>query len=113
MLVYRISTNSGSTGGADKGILIVQTPIAALTQYGGDQGTAAGAGGEGGVRLHLLDTPGPNEAGEDALRFQVRGGARSSGLSACRSGWKSSVCVCVRGLPACVHGRLMLNRPSV
>eukprot|EP00191_Tetraselmis_sp_GSL018_P003015 CAMPEP_0177597860 /NCGR_PEP_ID=MMETSP0419_2-20121207/11969_1 /TAXON_ID=582737 /ORGANISM="Tetraselmis sp., Strain GSL018" /LENGTH=425 /DNA_ID=CAMNT_0019090123 /DNA_START=455 /DNA_END=1728 /DNA_ORIENTATION=+ len=44
----------------DEAVLTVQTPFAALA---GQTGAKA--------RLHLLDTPGPNEAGEDGLKYQV------------------------------------------
>jgi hypothetical protein len=33
--------------------------------------------GYGGIQLCLLDTPGPNEAGEEGLKYQVRFGLRS------------------------------------
>lgn len=47
---------------ADERVLDITAPLVAL-----------GEGGPGGActRLCLLDTPGPNEAGEEGLRFQV------------------------------------------
>ena len=47
----------------DRQTLVVNAPIAALQARGGSSSTA--------VRLQLLDTPGPNEAGEEELRHQV------------------------------------------
>ncbi|GAX72603.1 hypothetical protein CEUSTIGMA_g59.t1 [Chlamydomonas eustigma] len=53
----------GVAGGVDSsGIMLqIHVPIAALQEY--DTHDSA--------KLHLLDTPGPNEAGEEGLRFQV------------------------------------------
>jgi hypothetical protein len=63
---------------SDEAALDVSVPIAAL------EGLAdAQLLGPGGVPLQLLDTPGPNEAGEESLRFQVcvsGRAARPSGL---------------------------------
>ncbi len=56
-------------------VLTIHAPVAALLDYAPVASSAAsalGAGGSGGVRLQLLDTPGPNEAGEEELRYQVR-----------------------------------------
>lgn len=55
---------------ADERVLDITAPLVALE--GGD---AAGGGDSGpaATRLCLLDTPGPNEAGEEGLRFQVGG----------------------------------------
>ena len=49
---------------SDEAYLDVTVPIAALE---------AAALGPGAVPLQLLDTPGPNEAGEESLKFQVGG----------------------------------------
>jgi len=60
---------------SDEAFLDVQAPLAALAAA---PAAAAGAEPGGGARaraalpLCLLDTPGPNEAGEDGLRFQAR-----------------------------------------
>eukprot|EP00983_Pelagomonas_calceolata_P012366 396142-Pelagomonas_calceolata.AAC.4 len=47
------------------------THIAALRSFAEGGRAEAGRGGGPPVRLHLLDTPGPNEAGEAGLRYQV------------------------------------------
>lgn len=75
----------GAQQGLDRA-LTINTPIAALRDYlpsaqgSGPSSSAAaaaaggaGAGGAGWVRLQLIDTPGPNEAGEEAagLRWAV------------------------------------------
>jgi hypothetical protein len=57
----------GSGGPADERLLDIAAPLVALE--GGD--AAGGAAADAGTRLCLLDTPGPNEAGEEGLRFQV------------------------------------------
>jgi hypothetical protein len=63
---------------SDEAFLDVQAPLAALAaapaaatgaEPGGSNG---GAGARAALPLCLLDTPGPNEAGEDGLRFQAR-----------------------------------------
>jgi hypothetical protein len=51
-------------GPADEAVLDITAPMVALEE--------GGPGGPG-TRLCLLDTPGPNEAGEEGLRFQVGG----------------------------------------
>ena len=50
---------------SDEAFLNVSVPIAAL------EGLDDGMLGPEAVPLQLLDTPGPNEAGEESLRFQV------------------------------------------
>jgi len=60
---------AGGGSGADR-LLVIRAPIAALREYGDSQAGGNGAGGQH-VRLQLLDTPGPNEAGEEQLRFVV------------------------------------------
>ena len=47
---------------SDEGFLDVRIPVAALETF--EQDPAA-------VSLQLLDTPGPNEFGEEALKHQV------------------------------------------
>jgi hypothetical protein len=55
-------TSGHASGALDmESVLQIDVPIAALQQYD----TADSA------RLTVLDTPGPNEAGEEGLRFQV------------------------------------------
>jgi hypothetical protein len=73
---------SGPLGQQDR-LLVIRAPIAALTEYsgsvpaaGGSSGSSAPGGGVGGtdlgpLKFHLLDTPGPNEAGEEELKWQV------------------------------------------
>jgi hypothetical protein len=65
-------------------LLVIRAPIAALTEYSatatagavGVAGSSTGTGGDlGPLKFHLLDTPGPNEAGEEELKWQVRGRA--------------------------------------
>jgi hypothetical protein len=51
-------------------MLHIRAPVAALAAYG-DTSSGCGCGAPGGPRLQLIDTPGPNEAGEAALRHQV------------------------------------------
>ncbi len=63
-------------------LLHIAAPIVALEGYGG------GAGRVG--RLALVDTPGPNEAGEEQLRAQVGRGAASELAS--RGGLASELC---------------------
>lgn len=53
------------------GVLVIKTPIAALRDFGGEQ--EGGGRGRGAMRVQLVDTPGPNEAGEEQLKFAVRG----------------------------------------
>lgn len=48
----------------DERVLDISSPLVALEE--------GGAGVAAGTRLCVLDTPGPNEAGEEGLRFQVR-----------------------------------------
>lgn len=49
-------------------LLLQHTPISALRAFSeGSRGEAKGSA----MRLQLLDTPGPNEAGEVGLRHQV------------------------------------------
>ena len=65
---------------SDESFLDVQAPLAALAPPGApDQAPASGAGGRVALPLCLLDTPGPNEAGEEGLRFQARLCWRSQG----------------------------------
>ncbi len=47
---------------SDEGFLDVRIPVAALETFEMDPDA---------VSLHLLDTPGPNEFGEEALKHQV------------------------------------------
>ena len=57
---------------SDESFLDVQAPLAALAPPGApDQAPAGEAGGRVALPLCLLDTPGPNEAGEEGLRFQA------------------------------------------
>ncbi len=55
---------------SDEAYLDVAVPIAALER------AHLGAGA---VPLQLLDTPGPNEAGEESLKFQVGGAVHPPG----------------------------------
>lgn len=48
---------------SDEAYLDVRVPIAALENAAGDSSATS---------LQLLDTPGPNEAGEESLKHQVR-----------------------------------------
>ncbi len=64
-------------GPADERLLDIRAHIAGLglatdaaAAAATQQGAADGANGPP-TRLSLLDTPGPNEAGEEGLRFQV------------------------------------------
>lgn len=54
-------------------VLAIHAPVAALLEYAPSGQVAPGLAADamGGVRLQLLDTPGPNEAGEEDLRHQV------------------------------------------
>ncbi|GIL70787.1 hypothetical protein Vretimale_3881 [Volvox reticuliferus] len=54
------SYNTGSGGGGLSTVLDISAPLKALEGYGPEFG-----------RVTLLDTPGPNEAGEEQLKFQV------------------------------------------
>ncbi|GIL46881.1 hypothetical protein Vafri_3748 [Volvox africanus] len=54
------STNTGNRGGGLSTVLHISAPLVALEGYGTEFG-----------RVTLLDTPGPNEAGEEHLKFQV------------------------------------------
>ncbi|GLI58627.1 hypothetical protein VaNZ11_000362 [Volvox africanus] len=54
------SNNTGSRGGGLSTVLHISAPLVALEGYVPEFG-----------RVTLLDTPGPNEAGEEQLKFQV------------------------------------------
>uniref|UniRef100_A0A7S3R370 Dynamin N-terminal domain-containing protein n=1 Tax=Dunaliella tertiolecta TaxID=3047 RepID=A0A7S3R370_DUNTE len=69
-----VSPNAVEGGGpvtVDRNMLAIHTHIAALRSFAEGGRAEAGRGGGPPVRLHLLDTPGPNEAGEAGLRYQV------------------------------------------
>ncbi|KAF5828209.1 hypothetical protein DUNSADRAFT_18021 [Dunaliella salina] len=67
-----IALEGGSPMTVDRNMLAIHTHIAALRAFAeGSKAEAGRAGGSPPVRLHLLDTPGPNEAGEAGLRYQV------------------------------------------
>jgi hypothetical protein len=57
---------------ADEQLLQIYCPFAALVGGQGGQGQEGQEGGAGAPRVFFLDTPGPNEAGEEGLRHQVR-----------------------------------------
>jgi len=65
-------------------VLEISAPLVVLDTGSTSLGCpAAPAGGaataaEGQVNLCLLDTPGPNEAGEEGLKYQVRGAPAGS-----------------------------------
>lgn len=55
-------SGAGAGGGGGGGVLHIHAPLVALEGCGADSGLG---------RVVLLDTPGPNEAGEEQLKFQV------------------------------------------
>jgi hypothetical protein len=60
---------------ADEQLLQIYSTFAALEQgqqAGAGEGSAAAAAAAAAPRVCFLDTPGPNEAGEEGLRHQVR-----------------------------------------
>ena len=81
---------------SDEAFLNVSVPIAAL------EGLDDGLLGPEAVPLQLLDTPGPNEAGEESLRYQVGGLLQALGCNHHRPG-KCRVDFCRVCTAACLQ----------
>ena len=85
---------------SDEAFLDVSVPIAAL------EGLPTGQLGPEAVPLQLLDTPGPNEAGEESLKFQVLHSAHASCWPCALHGARCHVASCD---PWCVVRRTRID----